>query len=369
MVDINNDGVISLLDVTAFNRYLSGNIELVDYVRADLNANCVVDAVDSEILLRYITESNIALPYTNDGGGSSYASVGATSVNTLTGYTVFDATSGDFVYGYTLDANAITDNSRIVIGNDGRYRDDSLSGVVKILVSYVDDFGITRKTWGSGFVVDSHTIATAAHCVYKKRDNDPTSFQDAIYSIEKILVLNNLGNVQLEITGMYDVHVPNGYISKESPNHWGYDYAMITVSEDLTAYAKFNLGIMTDGMMSDSEKVYCTGFPETVENPDGAEEIVNNTTYLHQKFTGEGYIQADVANEMPERRFCHNADTFGGNSGGPVYVESVLGTNTYYTVIGIHTYGNRANEVNGGTQMTTNMLHFYKNNPNIYWGS
>ena len=33
--DINNDGVISLLDVTAFNRYLSGNIELVDYVRAD----------------------------------------------------------------------------------------------------------------------------------------------------------------------------------------------------------------------------------------------------------------------------------------------------------------------------------------------
>lgn len=77
--DINNDGSISMMDLTHLNRYLAGQIELVDYVRADLNANCVVDAVDAYILTRYLTGASITFPYTGYGGGSSYASVGATA--------------------------------------------------------------------------------------------------------------------------------------------------------------------------------------------------------------------------------------------------------------------------------------------------
>ncbi len=35
----------------------------------------------------------------------------------------------------------------------------------------------------------------------------------------------------------------------------------------------------------------------------------------------------------------------------------------YYTVIGIHTTG--AGTFNAATRITTDLLHFYKNNPNI----
>lgn len=366
--DVNNDGDVTLSDLTHLNRYLAGQVELVNYVSADVNQNCVVDTVDAQIILQYLTDIIPSLPYIGYGGGSSYASVGAASVNTLTGYTIFDATNGEMVGAYSLDANAVTDNSRVIIGEDTRYGDDALSGVVKILTVFEDSTGTLNNSISTGFVVDSHTIATAAHCVFKRGSGD---FQDSKVEIQKILILNNLGNVQLEITGMYDVHVPNGYISKSDTECKGYDYAMITVSEDLTNYANFNLGIMTDGMISDSEKVYCTGFPRLVESTVNGETIstVQNDIYSeHNKITGEGYIQSDIANEQPERRFRHNIDASDGNSGSPVYIESVIGTTTYHTVIGIHTYGNMRDSINGGVQMTTNMLHFYKNNPNIVWG-
>ena len=52
-------------------------------------------------------------------------------------------------------------NARAVIGDDTRVVDFSKSGVVKI--NFTASNG--ESYWGTGFVVDEHTIATAAHCV------------------------------------------------------------------------------------------------------------------------------------------------------------------------------------------------------------
>ena len=382
--DVNNDGMVSMLDVTHLNRYLAGQVELVDYVRADVNANCVVDAIDANILTQYITESISSLPYIGYGGGSSYASVGAASVNTLKGYTIFDATNGDMVGSYYLDSNPLSTNSRGVIGTDTRYGDDSLSGVVKLIIKDLDS---GKCSFASGFVVDEHTIATAAHCVF---NTSMGSYSNSKASIEAILVLNNVGGIGQVLTGAYDVHVPNAFITNYDPYgtvHRGYDYAMITVSESLTPYANFNLGVMTDGMMSDSELMYCTGFPYIVD--DGiadADDIVNNIVKpenvydpenRHKKFTGTGTIIHDSSSNVSnlglptDRTFYHNIDVGSGNSGGPVYTVTTVGTTKYYTVVGILTGGgpNTTDEsgYNYATQMTTELLHFYKNNPNIAW--
>lgn len=348
--DVNNDGTVSLADVTSFNKYLNGMVDLVDYSKADTNADCVVDLVDRMILSKYISRVITALPYTAEGGGSSYATVGAASVNSGMGYTIFDATTGAYASSYYLDANPIQDNSRDVIGEDDRYGHDALNGVVKIIK---DD-----TTFDTGFVVDAHTIATAAHCVFSYGSG---TFQNANKVIDKILILDNNGVIEMEITGMYEIHVPNAYISSANEAKRCYDYALITVTEDLSDYICFDLGIMTDGMMQDSEKVYSTGFPKKANDV-----YVNDAIDLHQKFTGEGYITSESELGTAARRFCHTTNTYSGNSGGPVYVVKEYNGTTYNTVIGIHTRAD--NQKNQGIQMTTELLHFYKNNPNISWG-
>ena len=353
--DVDNDGQLTMMDQVSLNKYLAGKIELVDYTKADTNADCLVDIVDSKILRMRLAEQISALPYTRYGGGSQYANVGAQSVNESEGYTVFNAKTGNYMSSYTLDANPIKDNTREVLGKDDRYRDDSLPGVVAIIVN---------GQVGTGFVVDAHTIATAAHCVYALGNE---SHENSKMKVEKIVILDRKGNVEKEITDMYAAHVPDKFIDKSSRDTRVYDYALITVEEDLSEYACFDLGLATDGMMSDSQKLYSTGFPSKL----------GNNKNVQKRFTGEGFMKPNINLPFPERRICYDIDSTGGNSGGPVYVKNTIGTTTYYTVVGINAYSIDAdnngsyyddNDLNSGTRITTELLHFYKNNQFIEWG-
>lgn len=335
--DVNNDGSVSLSDVTSFNKYLNGMVDLVDYTKADTNADCVVDVVDRMILSNYITRVITSLPYTADGGGYASATTATTAVNSGMGYTIFDAATGAYASSYYLDANPIQDNSRAVIGEDNRESDDTLSGVVKL---YTNAGGL-----GTGFVVDAHTIATAAHCVFNKSTG---SFNTTNASLNRIEIYDENGNVEKTITNMYEVHIPNAYISDVTNRHL-YDYALITVTDDLSAYADFNLGIATDGIIGSNAVVKVTGFPGDKNG----------------KWTASGNIVTNSVFDY-DRRLIYNADTKSGESGSPLYVRSEYGENGYNTVIGIHT--SYIGFANCGVRMTTELLHFYKNNSNISWG-
>lgn len=367
--DVDNDGQVTMMDQVRLNQYLIGMIELTDYTKADTNADCMVDIVDSNILRMRLAEQVSSLPCTTYGGGSQYANVGVQSINESEEYTVFDAKTGAGKSNYTLDSNPVVDNSRLIIDKDTRYRDDSLPGVVKIIIN---------NSFGTGFVVDAHTIATAAHCLYHGEETFNSNTQ-----LKKILILDNSGNVEKTITNMHSTHVPNIYINnmivyRKNHNELGlehykianaFDYALITVEEDLSEYACFDLGIPTDGMMSDSQKLYCTGFSDIIADGEHDDGDVNTLT-KHERFTGEGFMKPDANEPFPEREIYYDIDTRPGNSGGPVYVKNTIGNTTYYTVIGIHTRSANGDnyKLNSGTQMTTELLHFYKNNPYIEWG-
>lgn len=276
------------------------------------------------------------------------------AVNSSQTYTVFNAKTGLRVSSYTLDANPFKDNSRYTVIDDKRYIDNSVIGAVKIV--------FTNGTMGSGFVIDEHTIGTAAHCVFNK---DGGSSSNSKVSIRKILILDNHGNVIKTITNVSNTHVPSRFINLplNNPEYSYYDYAMITVSDDLTDYMCFNLGVMMNSMVGTDLVAYCTGFPVKV-NGKTVNGYDNNGNEIHTKYTDYGNIQS--ANDYV---FYYNIDASEGDSGCPIYIKTTYNGDIYYTIIGIHTVATSLDgEIylrGGGIRMTTNLLHFYKNNPNI----
>ena len=167
--------------------------------------------------------------------------------------------------------------------------------------------------------------------------------------VTEINFFNSDGTPGLSITDAVEVHVPTLYVNGSYSDYNPYDYALIKVNEDLSDYAIFNLGIMNDNFINKQTAVSVTGFPKKVNNQE-----VHNVMY-----TGTGFIRQSDDNEL-----YYDIDTFGGNSGGPIYITSTFQGKAYYTVIGIHAYGD-ANSYNGGARITTNLLQFYKNNPYI----
>lgn len=300
----------------------------------------------------------------------SFASTDAEAVNDAKAYTVFSAT-GKYVSEYTLNANAIVDKSRGIIGTDDRKADDKRIGVVEIY---------TTSDTGTGFFVDAHTIATAAHCVF---DEDNGNYSDSGSQVSEIYVYNEDGSYR-RIMSSYHVHIPNDYIeyfvSKDTDleyTAYSNDYALITVSESFEEYAEFNLGIISDDAIENELPVYTTGFPS---DKSGKQTCAGNLL--------EFECDCSRCESMDyDRNIVFDMDVMSGQSGSPVYTYSEYGDSKYYTVIGIvaydhsdyvqdengrimyDAYGNALTKciVNYGPRMTTELLHFYKNNPHIDW--
>lgn len=269
----------------------------------------------------------------------SYTSNNQTdAANTNREYYVYNAKTGSYKTKYTLNAFYSESSTRAVIGNDERVIDWTKSGIVKIMNS--------TNYIGTGFVIGDHTIATAAHCAYNNK-------------ISEILLFDNNGNITLHATPV-EYHIPYEY-TKYSPTADGreekYDYALITVKEDLSNYACFNLGVPLDSFANKKSVITVTGFPVDQSNS-------------HTKHTM--YSSNGIVTKMYDDLMYYNADTYKGNSGGPVYITESLHGNTYYTVVAINAYSPHDYDIdhsygNHGAYITTDMIHFYNKNSNINW--
>ena len=278
----------------------------------------------------------------------SYTGNTTNALNTRRQYYIYNAKTGVKTGEYYLDPVPALNNSRTIIGdNDERVIDWTKSGVVK-LITYMGNI----CKLGSGFVVSDHVIATAAHCVYGAK-------------ISEIILFDNNGNITLRATPV-EYHMPYTYVSSNQENE-RFDYALITVKEDLSDYAYFDLGVPLDSFASKHSAVSITGFPTTIGKP--SEEKTVNTTTQHMMYTGNGTVKNIDHSDL----MYYDCDTIGGNSGGPVYIKESFNGKTYYTVIAIHAHGIHNGVVghncgNHGACMTTDLIHFYTgNNTNINW--
>lgn len=269
------------------------------------------------------------------------------AVNTDRTYYVFDAKTcvQKTNRTYTLEAFYSESNARNIVGEtDNRKPGWVNSGVVKIMNS--------TNYIGTGFVVGDHTIATAAHCAYNE-------------SISKILLFetdknNNLTNT-LNLTPV-ECHIPYNYING---NLTHYDYALITVKEDLSDYA-FNLGVPLDSCIEKAVRITSAGFPSKIGTEGN--EITVNTATQHMMYSSNGHIVQGYPSWGTDRyRIAFTADTSKGNSGGPVYITEIIPgeSKPCYTVIGICTHSGIDSNI--ATRITTDLIHFYNKNSNIKW--
>lgn len=282
----------------------------------------------------------------------NYYSPDVNASNTTCQYYIYEPTGGEHIYSYTLEAvSNYTPTTRVAIGSDDRVTDNTKTGVVKLIDTSNENYV------ASGFVIDDHIIATAAHCLYDKGE-DPYG-REPIITIDNILLFNSSGSVALTIESedIIEYHIPVNYINAKIDTvdpmgeRFNYDYALIYVEENLSDYVQFELGAMLDNF---NTTISVTGYPVEVNG-----ETVNNLTD-HKKFTCNGQVTT-----IYDSTFKINADTSDGNSGGPAYVTTQYNGNTYFTVIGILVSGDKEAAYNLCNKLTTDQLHFYKNNPYV----
>lgn len=236
------------------------------------------------------------------------------------------------VFSYTLDENGFQVNQRAGLIDD-RVPDK--------------DTSVVRLSTGTGFIVDDHTIATAAHCVYGV---DNKSF---IKDLKVNIYDENCTKILKTITPK-EAHIPVYYSLKGDER---YDYALLYVEEDLSKYGEFSLSMPMDSFMTSAATVTVSGFPDkTASDPNAGG---------HKRYKADGEIM-DIRTYKPEiwdYQIRYSAFMSNGDSGGPVYTTQTFDGETYHTVVGIHSTSDGTFRC--GTRITTTLLMFYYNNDYI----
>ncbi len=347
--DPNGDGKIDLSDAVYIMQCLAGVYKPADLEQLDFDSNNIVSSNDCTMIQRY----NLGL--------DSNASLQSISTRTVTDtYNVYNAKTGTFLRSYGLSyeeesgsgSQALSQTEMLptpgkgnspndVIGTDDRFEDYSNKFAVKIITT----------TFGSGFVVGPHTVATAAHCVFNKNNKQA-------YKISQMLIFNGSKENVIECTPV-EAHVPLVYITSSDINDRN-DYALITVKEDLSPYIDAELGMVTDSSAKDTLTVGVVGFPATVK--EGTVEKTVNSFTKHNEYLGYGSI-IGIDNEV----ITYNVDTKGGNSGGAVYATEYYNGVATKVIVGIHVRRRLDGSANEATRITARELKFFKNTSNQNW--
>lgn len=331
--DASRDGIIYLNDVITTNYYLSGMYNPSSVKSFDFDGNGIISAMDSSKIQHYLLH-NIS----DDGLPGSVGADSQAVATTRTYMRHFYNSSNPASYteySLTVDPydNTVSTNNnatpRAIIGDNDMIRD-------------YDTAVVNLSIGGSGFIVSDHVIATAAHCVYNTETN---SFID---NTIKIVDSNN----NRTFTPKY-VDICKTYVD---PDHRDYDYALLYVEEDLSEYGRLQLGVATDDYINKHGEVIASGFPQTYpSNYQGQPYGI--------RFKAKGRITGVTTMDI-----LYNADTAGGDSGGPVYAEEGFTTNSgerydYKTVVAIHVATSGIDNI--GVRITPDILKFYMNNSNI----
>lgn len=349
--DINGDGVINTADYISMATFLNGGAMASGSVaeRLDLNRNYIIDSYDLQIL------RDILLGYSS--------SVEVTSVNTNSlpsesdiDYRVYNPVTGYLKHTYTVDANTTTvssiGNSRgIMYGHDSRMFQDGMQGVLNVQDA-------SGNNMGTAFVIDSHTILTAAHVLYNYKKH-------TIKKNLRFVVYDDYDTPTNTVIFPKSYHIPQDFCNSMQRDLNGdfvyiseWDYAIVTVNDDLSNYINFDIGVMRSGDMY--QPVYVTGFGSYGNNP--LDQSLVNPYFVDTKSTSMGDLMED--NPYSDTFINYDADTVGGDSGGPVWVYNAI--NNTKTVIGINIYsrtdGTTINEYNTGYRINSNILHAIFNN-------
>ncbi len=252
--------------------------------------------------------------------------------------------------------------------HDDRYRSGN-TGIVQIMNG--------EQECATGFIVGDHTIATAAHCVYKWDDRNKTAY---VISDPAIITYNDDGTQEKvvengqTVSNSFDVteiHIPYEYYSGLNSGLYGLelahvDYALLTVEDDLSDYTHFQLGIPYHMNSAQFEEIdiYTTGLPYDLNQEETENKVY---TAIGKEHPGK------LSNSQLLYFTC---DTMGGQSGSPVYTATeyyypgMENPISVYTAIAILNKGSADPLIEGqlylyynlGACIDSSKLQFYYNN-------
>ena len=332
--DPNGDGFIDMSDAICIDNFLTGSDVPINLTSLDVDQNNVITPSDSlKIQLYSLGLINLPPSNSNDPLCNIYPS----SRN----YRRHDCLSNNNAsysqYSLSLIPyqNVFPDGLNSIIGEND-------------LVPCTDTSVVWLSTGGSGFIVGNHVIATAAHCVYSKEDNE-------FYDVQ-VKIINSNSQLIQTINPRY-IHIPSNYATFNNNNK--FDYALIYVSENLSNYGRFKLGYPLNNYITAHKHVNVAGFPGT-----GGYPYENQNDPWGERYQSEGQLQYDSQSDLTDGRLYYDADTYPGDSGGPVYInESFYGGGNVYenkVAIGIHTNGG-----NSGVRINEMLLKFYCTNEHL----
>ncbi len=344
--DVNGDGIVNSSDVLALNNFLHGKVSSQDGVmaeRLDVNQDCVINQNDLTIL------KNINLGLNEEKLIPSKSTESLPKQESRK-YCVFDLKGNqiDSYWLYKNDVPAIsTSSTRYIIGKNDRKVQNGFKGVVKLTSS---------AGTGTGFIVDDHTILTAGHCLYDE-DNHKGVSNLQIHFYDDY----NDEDTSISATPI-SCHIPYEYVrnydndtTNDDSLYVNYDYGLITVEQDLSQYINFDLGVLRTDVITQNPniKFYAMGF--------GGKDSKKET--FGTRYSCEGTLT--TSSPITPYLVYFNNDCVGGDSGGPVYIDS----NGFKTAIALFTYQDgldpTKSRYNLGTRITTDILQFLYNNENL----
>ncbi len=340
--DPNGDGRLTLADSTFIQTVLAGRYNPADLTELDVDNNGVVSMADSKYVIMdyagaFDDPMNLENPVSPASLTPDIITPTSNAPTSTRNYRKYNAQTGAYLRSYPLTIDNVDNISATpsgVIGTDDRVRNRENKGAVKI---------ISDGEPSSGFVVAPHVIATAAHVVYNRSTSTPAI-------INGIKAFNN-DNELVNFTAV-EYHIPEEFYTTGSN---AYDYALITVSQDLSDYMTFDLGLITDFADDKNVAITVAGYPAEVNG-----QPVNNATDKNECFVSNGVIT--IVNDT---NFRYTADTTGGNSGSVVYCTEFVNNVEYRTAVGVHFSMGTYFTNNIGLRFTPEIIKFYKINTNI----
>ncbi len=351
--DVNHDGSVDMLDILAINQHLMGSKYYMEYNRLDVNQSHTVDAVDANCVQNEVLGIDYSVVYIRQYGNGYKQPVSMPAVNSFTPdssatqttgrtYRRYSYKEGKYLSNYTLTPNnmsldADTTQSRGLINNDDN----------RTVAHGAENAAIVAiGTVGTGFIVGDHTIATAASCVY---NGNQIRTNLVVYRHD---TTGNIVGIPMTIS---EIHVPANYSTKGSQ----YDYALITVDQDLSTLPHFDIGNAYSFTASEAGSIplHVTGQPDLV----GDDLDVENPTGVLYTHNGSVYDNSNGS------MFYFNMDATAGQEGAPVYTitREAYNGEFYYTYTALSLFAADSNGCNRGPRMTKHHLTFYGNNPYV----
>ena len=179
-----------------------------------------------------------------------------------------------------------------------------------------------RNFIGTGFLYSSTVVYTAAHCIYDRKYGYARRI--------RVFPGRNGANSPFGRLTSSSYYVPPEWVRSPSPN---YDYGAVVLPQPGFSHSKF-FG------MEARPASYLTG------------ERVKTAGYPGDKAYGTQWLVDGQVATVTANRFFYMIDTWGGQSGSPVFTTNQYGFGNHFT-LGIHCYGGCPN---GSTRVISQML-------------